>query len=52
MDTDQSSTIGPLQQRASEVETAVMRSASFFKEIPAVETLILRLMVLLYLQYL
>jgi len=47
MDIDQPSPIGPLQQRAGEVETAVMRSASFFKEIPAVETLILRLMVLL-----
>jgi len=47
MDTDQPSTMGPLQQRASEVETAVMRSAAFFQEIPALETLILRLMVLL-----
>jgi MarR family transcriptional repressor of emrRAB len=47
MDTDQPTNIGPLQQRANEVETAVLRSASFFKEIPASETLILRLMVLL-----
>ncbi len=47
MDTDQLTNIGPLQQRANEVETAVLRAASVFKEIPASETLILRLMVLL-----
>ncbi|HEX4025239.1 MAG TPA: MarR family transcriptional regulator [Steroidobacteraceae bacterium] len=47
MDNDQPPTVGPLQQRANEVETAVLRSAGFFKEIPARETLILRLMVLL-----
>ena len=47
MDTGQPTTTGPLQQRANEVETAVLRSASHFKDIPAAETLILRLMVLL-----
>jgi MarR family transcriptional repressor of emrRAB len=47
MDTGQPTTAGPLQQRANEVETAVLRSAGHFKDIPAAETLILRLMVLL-----
>lgn len=42
-----SSPVGPLEQRATEIEAAVRRCASRFTEIPVTQTLILRLLVLL-----
>src|SRR5665213_1719074 len=47
MQTEHPVTVGPLQQRANELEAAVHRSAAFFHGLPAAELLTLRLMVLL-----